>query len=194
MAIRKRIWLGITFVLRGCIGLVSAAGRLDACLGLLVPFEYPQASLPPNPAPLLPPRSGLQSARTTAPFTMEVVGGVSSVATLLELTSKFLLYLKDVKHGPADRARLIAELDSTKHLLEQLQNRIKNLPTVGDDVTSKSTAFMTSLVIQSGPFDQCEKILNALLKKVGNTSSGQQRRFRDRFKKAVGNYPSLAIR
>ncbi|KAL2120962.1 hypothetical protein VTJ04DRAFT_4989 [Mycothermus thermophilus] len=97
---------------------------------------------------------------------MEVVGGVSSVATLLELTSKFLLYLKDVKHGPADRARLIAELDSTKHLLEQLQNRIKNLPTVGDDVTSKPTAFMTSLVIQSGPFDQCEKILNALLKKM----------------------------
>jgi hypothetical protein len=98
------------------------------------------------------------------------------------------MYIKDVKHGPVDRARLIAELDSTKNLLEQLQNRITNLSNTGDDATPKPTPLMTSLAIENGPFDQYHKLLKALLQKVGNPGPGEHTRFWDRCKKVVGTF------
>ncbi|KAH6994707.1 hypothetical protein EDB82DRAFT_502327 [Fusarium venenatum] len=90
----------------------------------------------------------------------------ASVIALLQLAATATQYLKDVKHGSADRLRLRDELRSTTCLLEMLRDRIED-----DDETSETDqplkpASVRVLAEPDGPLSLFEQVLQDMVTKL----------------------------
>ncbi|KAM0229945.1 hypothetical protein ACHAPO_009667 [Fusarium lateritium] len=89
-----------------------------------------------------------------------------SVIALLQLAATATQYLKDVKHGSADRLRLRDELRSTTCLLEMLKDRIED-----DDETSETDqplkpASIRALAEPDGPLSLFKRVLEDIVTKL----------------------------
>ncbi|KAL7939595.1 hypothetical protein V8C35DRAFT_287105 [Trichoderma chlorosporum] len=72
----------------------------------------------------------------------------TSVGAVLQLAATATQYLKDIKHGSADRSRLRDELRSTVCLLEMLQDRLEDS---NDLVDSEDVLMPQSISLLGGP-------------------------------------------
>lgn len=94
----------------------------------------------------------------------DALGIASSVIALLELTTTAIQYVKDVKDGSSDRARLRDELRNTTCVLEMLQDRVEDLQSSGD-VTLKPKLLAT-LSAADGPLDLLQKLMQDIIAKL----------------------------
>jgi hypothetical protein len=88
---------------------------------------------------------------------MDPLSITASIAAILQLSSKVIGYLNDVKDAPKDRARCAIEATNLHSLLTNLRFRLEG----GDASTSWATA-LRGLAIENGPFDQFKQSLQLL--------------------------------
>ncbi|CAI6340736.1 unnamed protein product [Periconia digitata] len=88
----------------------------------------------------------------------------ASLATMLQLAATATQYLKDVKHGSADRMRLRDELRNTTCLLEMLKDRVED--SEYSDEESLKPASLSTLVAPDGPLELFKTILEDIVRKL----------------------------
>lgn len=95
----------------------------------------------------------------------EAVGLAASIIAILELTKKTTEYLRDVKGGADDRARLLSEILSLKGLLGLLNDEFQKQ----DPLTSTTKTLSDSikwLLEAEGPLPRIEKVMIQLSAKL----------------------------
>ncbi|KAL8948818.1 MAG: hypothetical protein Q9222_005025 [Ikaeria aurantiellina] len=92
---------------------------------------------------------------------MEVIGGIASVAQLINLTTKTIKYLNSIKDASRDRASLLRESSSLLPLLVKLQDQI-------NDAKQGDPWFdcVRSLSVEHGPLDQLRDALEQLVRRL----------------------------
>lgn len=87
----------------------------------------------------------------------------TSATALLQLAATATQYLKDVKHGSADRSRLRDELRSTVCLLEMLQDRLEDWDDMPDSENMLMPQSISSLSGADGPLHLFRKVLEEII-------------------------------
>lgn len=88
-----------------------------------------------------------------------------NIITVLQLTSKVIEYLNDVKNAPKDGARFAIEASNLYNLLVTLRYRLEE----GRSNEAWYTA-VRSLGVQNGPLDQYKHALEQLQRKIMSES------------------------
>ncbi|KAK0216580.1 hypothetical protein EDD85DRAFT_436907 [Armillaria nabsnona] len=97
----------------------------------------------------------------------EVLGVVSSIVTLIEISYTFIEYLKDVKEAPKECNELFNELSDLTHCLSEVK-----------PLTEKATdddPWLATMQELSGPFARLEMLLDGLKNELELASSGMKR-------------------
>ncbi|CAJ0548883.1 Ff.00g024960.m01.CDS01 [Fusarium sp. VM40] len=90
----------------------------------------------------------------------------ASVIALLQLTATATQYLKDVKHGSADRLRLRDELRSTACLLEMLKDRVEDADDASETEETLKPGSIRALAEPDGPLSLFGQILQEIITKL----------------------------
>ncbi|KAM0218304.1 hypothetical protein ACHAQI_001492 [Fusarium lateritium] len=90
----------------------------------------------------------------------------ASVIALLQLTATATQYLKDVKHGSADRLRLRDELRSTACLLEMLKDRVEDADDESETGETLKPGSIRALAEPDGPLSLFGQILKEIVTKL----------------------------
>lgn len=90
----------------------------------------------------------------------------ASVIALLQLTATATQYLKDVKHGSADRLRLRDELRSTACLLEMLKDRVEDADDASETEEALRPGSIRALAEPDGPLSLFGQILQEIITKL----------------------------
>ena len=85
----------------------------------------------------------------------------ASIIAILELTSTVTQYLKDVKDGSEDRARISSEMTSVTSILFLLREQARE-----DKQNASWTSTFQSLNVEKGPLDQIRMALERLSKEL----------------------------
>lgn len=93
------------------------------------------------------------------------LGTVASLLTVLKLAAAATKYIKDVKHGSAERLRLRDELRSTTCLLEMLKDRIDDSEN-GVEVEILKLPSIASLAGEDGPLALFKQLLEEIAAKL----------------------------
>lgn len=88
----------------------------------------------------------------------------ASLIAVLQLIATATQYLKDVKHGSADRMRLRDELRNATCLLEMLRDRIEDSEYSGDEALKPAS--ISSLIAPDGPLNLFKKMLEDIVGKL----------------------------
>ncbi|KAF7502216.1 hypothetical protein GJ744_006438 [Endocarpon pusillum] len=91
----------------------------------------------------------------------EPLGIVASIIAVLQLTTTAVKYLNDVKDGPSERVRILAEISTIRGLLHTFKDFAESTEP-GDT----SLATIKSLNVPDGPLDQFKAALERLLSKL----------------------------
>ncbi|RFN44138.1 serine/threonine-protein kinase chk2 (cds1) [Fusarium flagelliforme] len=94
------------------------------------------------------------------------LGITASVIAVLQLAVTATQYLKDVKHGSADRLRLRDELRSTVCLVEMLKDRVEDIDDDSETEEILKPASMKALVESDGPLSLFERVLQDIVTKL----------------------------
>lgn len=94
------------------------------------------------------------------------LSAIASVVTLLQVAGTATQYLKDIKHGSADRIRLRDELRSAVCLLEILKDRIEDSEETAETGSELKPLSILSLVGSDGPLNLFKKLLEQITKKL----------------------------
>ena len=92
---------------------------------------------------------------------MDPISTTASIIAILQLSSKVLGYLNDVKDASKDRAKCAVEAANLNNLLTALRFRLEE----GDSSTPWYTAVRV-LATENGPLDQFKQALEQLQKKM----------------------------
>ena len=92
---------------------------------------------------------------------MDPLSATASIIATLQLSSKVLGFLHDVKDAPKDRAKCAVEAAHLNSLLTALRFRLEE----GDADTPWYTA-VRALAIENGPLDQFKQALEQLQNKI----------------------------
>lgn len=104
---------------------------------------------------------------------MDPLSITASIIAVLQLTTKVLSYLNDVKDAPKDRMQCAIETSNVYNLLLNLQFRLEESTSrQGSSVEPWYTA-VRALAVEQGPLDQFKSALEALQTKL---TDGRQRR------------------
>lgn len=90
-------------------------------------------------------------------FDMDPLSAAASIIAILQLSSKVVGYLNDVKDAPKDRAKCAMEAANLNSLLTNLRFRLEER----DPNTSWYTA-VQALGVENGPLDQFKQVLEQL--------------------------------
>lgn len=96
---------------------------------------------------------------------MDPLSITASIIAILQLTSKVIEYLNDIKDAPKDRARCAIEASNIYNLLTTLRYRLEE----GSSNEPWYTA-IKALGVQNGPLNQYRHVLEQLLPKITNSS------------------------
>lgn len=96
---------------------------------------------------------------------------VASVIAVLQLTASATQYLKDVKHGSADRLRLRDALRSTACLLEMLQDRIEDFDDAFETGEALKSVVRRTLAGPDGPLNLFKRLLEDIVAKLAPQDS-----------------------
>ncbi|KAH7061025.1 ankyrin repeat domain-containing protein [Paraphoma chrysanthemicola] len=107
---------------------------------------------------------------------MDPLSATASIISILQLSSKVLGYLNDVKDASKDRAKCAIEASHLNSLLTALRFRLEE----GDSNTPWYTA-VRALATENGPLDQFKLALEQLQSKI--TGGGKSNAFMWKFKK-----------
>lgn len=91
------------------------------------------------------------------------IGAGASVLQLIAQAGKAIQYLNDVKNAPRERFRLTQELNSLCGILIELESRVDEAKTSGDD---KWLRGLQSLTVKFGPIQQLGVALELIVEKV----------------------------
>ncbi|KAF2008360.1 hypothetical protein BU24DRAFT_360556 [Aaosphaeria arxii CBS 175.79] len=97
---------------------------------------------------------------------MDPLSVTASIIAILQLSTKVLAYLNDVKDASKDRTQCAVEISNLYNLLFNLRARLET----GDPEKSWFTA-LRGLAVENGPFDQFKEALETLQTKM--TDSGR---------------------
>ncbi|PSN58893.1 hypothetical protein BS50DRAFT_662991 [Corynespora cassiicola Philippines] len=92
---------------------------------------------------------------------MDPLSVTASIIAVLQLSTKVLGYLNDVKDAPKDRAQCAIETSNLYHLLVNLRVRVEE----GDPLKPWYTS-VRALAIENGPLDQFKQALETLQAKM----------------------------
>jgi hypothetical protein len=88
----------------------------------------------------------------------------ASVAALLQLSATAIEYLKNVKQGASDRARLRDELRNTVCLLEMLRDRVED--SLDSEGGATGSPWISALAGQDGPLNLFKALLADIIEKL----------------------------
>lgn len=88
---------------------------------------------------------------------MDPISAAASIITVIQLSSKVVGYLNDVKDASKDRAKCMIEVTNVNCLLTTLRFRLED----GDSSTPWYTS-VRALAIENGPLDQFKEALELL--------------------------------
>lgn len=94
------------------------------------------------------------------------LGTTASVIAVLQLAAQATQYVKDVKHGSADRMQLRNELRSTTCLLEMLKDRIEDSEDTSDPDQALKPASIQSMAGPDGPLNAFKRLLESIVAKL----------------------------
>jgi hypothetical protein len=103
---------------------------------------------------------------------MDPLSATASIIAVLQLSSKVIGYLNDVKDASKDRAKCAIEAANTNSLLTALRFRLEE----GDSNTPWYTA-VRALAVENGPLDQFKQALEQLQSNM--TGGGKMRKAGD---------------
>jgi hypothetical protein len=103
---------------------------------------------------------------------MDPLSATASIIAILQLSSKVVGYLNDVKDASKDRAKCTIEAANLNSLLTTLRFRLEE----GDSKTPWYTA-VRALAVENGPLDQFKQALELLQSKM--TGGGRLKRTSD---------------
>jgi hypothetical protein len=89
------------------------------------------------------------------------VGLAASIVQLIDVTTKAIKYLNDVKDAPKDRAKLAKEATSLLVLLTDLRYRVEEAKSTDSWFTG-----VRSLGVEGGPLDQLKEAMEELARKL----------------------------
>ena len=89
------------------------------------------------------------------------VGLAASIITIIDISTKTVKYLQDVKDAPAARRRLSVEVTSLLSLLTNLQYRVEEAK-----ATEPWLQGVRSLAVENGPLDQIKETMEDLACKL----------------------------
>jgi len=92
---------------------------------------------------------------------MEAVGLAASIVSLIEVTTKVVKYLDDVKDAPKERAELASEANILLGLLHSLKNRVDQA-----NLTDPWFVGLQSLDVPGGLLHQYKESMHKLAKKL----------------------------
>ena len=95
------------------------------------------------------------------------IGASASVLQLIGVAGKAIKYINDIKNAPRERFRLAQELSSLYGILIELESRVDEPNTSGDD---KWLRGLQSLTVKFGPIEQLGAALSLIVDKVKPTS------------------------
>jgi hypothetical protein len=108
---------------------------------------------------------------------MDPLSITASIIAVLQLTTKVLSYLNDVKDAPKDRMQCAIETSNVYNLLLNLRFRLEESTSrQGSSVEPWYTA-VRALAVEEGPFDQFKSALHELQAKL--TDGGRLKKARD---------------
>ncbi len=97
----------------------------------------------------------------------EVLGVVSSIVALIEISFTCIKYLKDVKEAPGECNELFNELSDLTHCLSDVKPLIEK--------ATEDDPWLVTMQTLSGPFARLEMTLDDLKNELELTSSGMKR-------------------
>ena len=91
------------------------------------------------------------------------IGAAASVLQLIGVAGKAIKYINDIKNAPRERFRVAQELNSLYGILIELESRVDEAKTNGDD---KWLRGLNSLTVKFGPIEQVGAALNSIVDKI----------------------------
>ena len=92
---------------------------------------------------------------------MDPLSVTAGIIAVLQLSTKVISYLNDVKDAPKDRAQCAIEVSNLQSLLLNLRFRLE-----GGDTSQEWYNAVRELAVEKGPLDQFKEVLETLQAKM----------------------------